>query len=588
MAVLIRKVGTSGIPPAGRRPRAWVAIAVLASAVCLLGLATGCSTVQPRPLRPEPIAYADTLPIAEPPEFKPVETTRLLDAAFVGEFASLLSIRRWAGPAREAANLTHFDDVVNSAWFEHRNGHRRLTPSEVARGPTTDGPDTSRDLRIIGGKAEGRSPGFIVLDARGDRYLFKFDPAGFLHLASAAEVISSRLLHAAGYNAPENYIAVFDSARLVLDPAAKITSVADGEQSIEREDIQRLLARADTLPDGRFLAMASKFVPGVPKGPFRFKGRRSDDPNDYYYHEHRRELRGLYVLAAWLNHVDMRFTNSLDAYVEPGYLRHYLIDFGATLGSATLRPRKPREGQEHNFDLTRTITRLFSLGFYRVGWEGQPSRVIHPSIGWLPVEEYRPEKWKANWPNAAFARVTPRDGYWGAKLVGSFTDEQIRAAVAEGKLQSDFAADTLAKILSYRRYRTIAYWYSRVTPIENVEVENDFADETGFMVSFDDLGIRDGVWRAPGTTYRWDLEHRALGLRWRGEGTAAQSARQTLVVTSDRRGASPAPQRDPAGDDSIATLDVTAYREGAPGRAVRVYLAWDAERGVYRVVGLEH
>ncbi len=571
--------------------RVWdAALPSLGTALCIPWLGAGCGAANtPRPLRPEPAAYADTLPISEPRNRQLTEATRLLDAPAVGEFSRLLSIRRWIGPAREAVNLTRLDDVVSSAWFEHRNGHRRLTPEEVARGPTTGGPDVSGMLTIVDAKTEGRSPGFTVRDARGERYLFKFDPLGFLHLTSAADVISSRLLYAAGYHTPENYIVVFDGAQLVLDPEARITLTEGRGQRSRPVDAVRFLSPLDRLPDGRFLAMASKILPGILKGPFRFKGRRSDDPNDYYYHQHRRELRGLYVLAAWLNYVDVHFTNTLDAYVEPGYLRHYLIDFGETLGSGTVRPQEPRAGREHNFDLMPTLGRLLSLGFYRMPWETSARRLIHPSIGWLPVEGYRPGGWKPRLPNAAFSRITPRDGYWGAKLVAAFTDAQIRAAVVEGRLSDAFAADTLAKILAFRRDRTVAYWYSQVTPIENAHVGRDRPSETGLVVSFDDLGIRDRVWNAAVTAYRWEFEHRALGIHWRGEAAAIASARQTVVVASGGEPVTPPPR--PGGlsrEEAIATLNVMALRDGATGRPARIYLAWDADGRTYEVVGLEH
>ncbi|NIW47138.1 MAG: hypothetical protein GWN30_21030, partial [Gammaproteobacteria bacterium] len=60
------------------------------------------------------------------------------------------------------------------------------------------------------------------------------------------------------------------------------------------------------------------------------KGIRDDDLNDVIPHQHRRELRGLRVVAAWLNHFDTKANNTLDVYVEDGYVRHYLIDFGST------------------------------------------------------------------------------------------------------------------------------------------------------------------------------------------------------------------------------------------------------------------
>ncbi len=539
------------------------------------------------PLRPEPIPYADTLPIAEPRDRPSSEASRVLDAPAVGEVSRLFSIRRWAAPDREAVNLTHFDDVVSSAWFEHRIDSGRLTPEDVARGPTATGPRGV--FTIIGPKNEGRSPGFLVRDARGDAYLFKFDPVGFLHLTTAAEVISSRLLYAAGYYTPEEYIVAFDGSQLVLDPGARIPAVDGGGGWTRPVDVQRFLARLDRLPDGRFLAVASKIVPGVPKGPFRFRGRRSDDPNDYYHHEHRRELRGLSVLAAWLNYADIRFTNTVDTYLDPGYLRHYLIDFGETLGSGTVRPQDPRAGREHNFDLVPTLARLFSLGFFRMPWETTRRGLIHPSIGAIPVEDYRPEAWKPRVANPAFSQVTPRDGYWGAKLVAAFTDAQIRAAVGEGMLSDTHAADTLASILVFRRDRTVVYWYSLVTPIEHAHVDAASVEGAEFVLTFEDLGLRHRVWETEETVYRWEFSHAARGIEWRGTGSATHTDHQSIAVMHRGDGnRALARVRDVGHENAIATLRITAERTDTAGRPVHVYLAWDGERGSYAVVGIEH
>jgi hypothetical protein len=318
--------------------------------LCTLFAASGCGSRPAVPNRLEPIPYADTLPSERPAATRTSELERLLDVSVSGEIGNALSIRRLLGAEHEALNVTRFDDVVNSAWFEHRNGRRHMSLEEVARGPTATGPDTSNTLTVIGGKTAGISPGFTVRDARGDTYLFKFDPKGNLQLASAAGVISSRLFWAAGYHTPEDVIVVFDAARLELDPDAEIETKST-ERSMTTDDIYLVLDGTDKLPDGRYLALASKYVPGRPLGPFLFSGVRSDDPNDWYRHEFRRELRGLYVMSSWLNHVDMRFANTMDVFIDPpGYVRHYLIDFAATLGSGTIRSHKPREGTEYNFD----------------------------------------------------------------------------------------------------------------------------------------------------------------------------------------------------------------------------------------------
>ena len=92
-------------------------------------------------------------------------------------------------------------------------------------------------------------------------------------------------------------------------------------------------------------------------GQFTFNGRRSDDPNDVFPHERRRELRGLRLFAAWLNHDDARAINSIDTYVEENgrrYIRHYLQDFGSNLGSGSTSAQQPRGGYEYSSSQARS------------------------------------------------------------------------------------------------------------------------------------------------------------------------------------------------------------------------------------------
>ena len=561
----------------------------LAVAVAVAVLA-GCTGRAPVPDRPQPIAYADTLPIVEPAYREPGEAPLLIRDAISGQVSKGISVRRLVGENHEALNVTHDDDVVNSAWFEHRNGRAPFTPEAMFRGPTTGtGPDTAGPILLTQAKLQGISPGFHIQDARGVRYVVKFDPKGFQYLSSAAGVIVNRLLHAAGYHVPEDYIFRFRREHIT---GVKEGATYQDEEFVEHplgiELVDEILSRVDTLPDGRFLAVASQYVPGPPLGPFRFSGVRADDPNDWYAHEHRRDLRGLYVVSSWVNHVDMRFANTMDAFVPPGFVRHYLIDFAASLGSGTIRPHNPREGAEYNFDFWQTMARMFTLGFYRQGWESQPYESIDPSIGWMQVESFDPSGWKANWPNEAFVNMTVRDAYWGAKLVAAFDDVQIRAAVSAGELPTTFAADTLADILSYRRDRIVETWYSRVTPAENARVVAGPTAATGFDLEFEDYGIRDRAWTADGVSYRWRLEHEEAGRSWEGSAQADVGARQTLSI-GPAEGDVGAGGRSPATDGSLASLRITVLgREQMSGRAATVHLRWDAATERYRVVGLEH
>ena len=48
--------------------------------------------------------------------------------------------------------------------------------------------------------------------------------------------------------------------------------------------------------------MSARISGGV--GKFSYTGTRKDDRNDLIPHELRRELRGMYVVASWVNHAD--------------------------------------------------------------------------------------------------------------------------------------------------------------------------------------------------------------------------------------------------------------------------------------------
>jgi hypothetical protein len=565
----------------------------LSAIAAILALFAGCTGQPPLALRPEPISYADTIPIDQPEEREPLEVIQLMRDAIRGEISKGLSVRRLVNRSHEALNITRFDDVVNSAWFEHRNDLGALSPRETFLGPTNGiGPDTTGPIMLTQAKLQGISPGFHIEDSRGIRYVVKFDPKGFQHLSSAADVVANRLLHAAGYHVPEDYIFRFRREHITgVEEGATYLDEDFEEHPLEMNLVDEILSRIDTLPDGRFLAVASQYVPGPPLGPFYFSGTRKDDPNDYYVHEHRRDLRGLYVVSSWVNHVDMRFANTMDAFVAPGYVRHYLIDFAASLGSGTIRPHYPREGAEYNFDWWPTLARMFTLGFYRQGWEGEQYGTIDPSIGWMQLATFDPGSWKANWPNEAFVNMTVRDGYWGAKLVGSFSDEQVRAAVDAGELPNEFAAETLTDMLCHRRDRIVEYWYSQVSPLERPEVAaaGNVGPHPGFTIGFDDYGIRDGAWTADGVSYHWEFLHPALDRHWYGVAPAAAGFRQRLDISPSNTPHGSGSHGNLTTEEAIATLRITIHGlESMRGRPATVHLLWDAAAGAYRVAGIEH
>jgi hypothetical protein len=128
------------------------------------------------------------------------------------------------GPVVPARAINTLGEVPDSEWYTNRHARRRMTRSELQRGPgNTTPPEMKSAWRIVSAKAEGITPGFTIVDGEGRRYLIKFDPPSNPELASAADVISSKFLYALGYNVPENYVVHFRPDQLTLD--AKTTYV---------------------------------------------------------------------------------------------------------------------------------------------------------------------------------------------------------------------------------------------------------------------------------------------------------------------------------------------------------------------------
>ena len=222
-----------------------------------------------------------------------------------------------------------------------------MTAADVARGPGTGRGPAPGPWTILSGKREGVTPGLTVLDANRERWFIKFDPPKHPEMATGAEVVVTKLFHALGYYVPENELALVRRDELVLTEESTTVAMNGAERRMRQDDVDAVLRLAAKRPDGSYRVVASKALAGEAVGPFVFAGTRSDDPNDVVLHEHRRELRGLRAFAAWVNHVDAKALNSLDTLIEQDdrfVLRHHLIDFGSTLGSAAVKPREFDEG----------------------------------------------------------------------------------------------------------------------------------------------------------------------------------------------------------------------------------------------------
>lgn len=419
--------------------------------------------------------------------------------------ADLFDFSRWirkaTGSSKEAFNANEFDEVENSSWFTNRNFISSLIPEDVSRGPNTvDGPDQSQGWTIIRAKTVGVTPGFTIRDSRGDSYVIKLDPAGNNGLNSTTDVIVTKLLYTAGYNVPENFLVTFDPSILKVGEGVKFTGADGVKRVMTEQDLKDILAKVQLTESGKIQGMASKYIDGKPIGPFLLKGTRVDDPNDIVPHEHRRELRGLRVIFAWLGHYDTNVSNFLDGYVEENgvnYVRHYLIDFGAALGSHPGGAKPADRGTEPYMDPVHMLNKSLELGLVRRPRDHQEP-VVYPEIGRFSSENFHPKSFKFIFPTRAFEYYTPRDAYWGAKIVASFTEPQVRAAVQSANYADKASEDCLVRILMERRDTVCRYWFNRLAPLDHVRFT-----ERG--LEFTDLAVSCGLESATSSSYRYKV-----------------------------------------------------------------------------------
>jgi hypothetical protein len=312
-------------------------------------------------------------------------------------------------------------------------------------------------------------------------------------MATGAAMVSSKIFYALGYNVPESYIVYFDRGQIEASEGGEdVTSLGKTRDLLE-EDIDRFLEEEAKDPVRGYRATATRLPAhweGL-LGPYQVYGLRSDDPNDIVPHEHRRDLRGLFVFTAWLDHVYMTANNTLDVLVKENdvpFIRHYLLDFVATLGSGAggRRPKIAWEGNELAYDRNTTLKNIAGMGVWSPRWM-RAKYPRFPSVGHFEYRTFRPDQWITDAQIAPFANRLPDDTYWGAKQVMAFSDDDIRALVSTGQYSNPEAEAWLAECLIERRNKIGETFFSGVLPLDGFRVEDgelkfeDLAEHYGFV-----------------------------------------------------------------------------------------------------------
>jgi hypothetical protein len=413
------------------------------------------------------------------------------DSPLVWDGVDNMVFRPWTelfafDPGGEAVDVNSHDEVPDSSWFVNRYGVAASGDKDV--GLTACGasqildPQSAADGTWVvdKGKGNGSSPGFRVTIPGKGKYMLKGEPTDQPERPSAASVVGAAVYHLAGYNTSCEQIVYFKPSLLKLLPGLRSTANFGDDKAFDQKALDKILADAPKR-GGLVRMQASAWLPGYLIGPFRYKGTRADDPNDVVAHEDRRELRGGRLLAAWIDHFDAREQNTMDTWLadrdegtdeSPGHVVHYYLDTSDCLGSEWAWDEISRRlGYSYIIDWGDIGTDFVTLGIPTRPWDlvkHVPQREI---FGYFDVKNFEPDKWKNEYPNPAFSRMTERDGAWMARILAHFTPQRIEALAKAADFTDPESASYLASVLEGRLRRILARYLTRLSPIAELRVQ---------------------------------------------------------------------------------------------------------------------
>jgi hypothetical protein len=389
----------------------------------------------------------------------------------------------------EAVNANSLDEVPDSAWFTNRIGVHPIPQEQFVLGACRpeqmlDPSDFADGSWVIDhGKTDGSSPGFRVNIPGKGKYLFKGEVKNEPERPSAASVIGAAAYEAVGFNTSCEQVIYFRPSLLKLTPGLTVQGNFAAAEPFNQGRVDKILADSPH-KDGLVRMQASAWLPGYLVGPFTYTGTRRDDPNDVIPHDDRRELRGGRLLAAWLDHFDAREQNSLDTWVtaapgakvrpdaSPGHVVHYYLDTSDCLGSSWAWEQITRRlGYSYIADWGDMAADFVTFGIPTRPWDRVRRAKDGPIFGYYNVEDFEPEHWKNEYPNAAFSRMTERDGAWMARILAKFTPANVQTLADMAKVSNPVQAAYLAHVLEGRLEKILQRYLARLSPLAGVHME---------------------------------------------------------------------------------------------------------------------
>jgi hypothetical protein len=386
----------------------------------------------------------------------------------------------------ESVNVNSLDEVPDSAWFTNRLGVRPVSLDEMRlnacpKDKVLDPSDPDGSWVIDKGKTSGSTPGFRILVQGKGKYLVKVEEHG-PERQVASTVIGEALFYTTGYYASCEQALWVRPSIFKVKPGLQARKGNFGElYPFDQKAVDDMFAHS-TMRGGLLRVSASSWVPGYSIEQSRYEGTRSDDPNDVILHENRRELRAARLLAAWIGNVDCREGNTFDTWMSdkpggapdssPGHVVHYQLGTSAALGNVWKEPQlDQRFGYSYILDWSDIGRDFVTFGASHRIYETVQKVPGEEIFGYWNVADFVPDKWKNEYPNPAFDRMTERDAAWMARILARFTPQMVRTLTEMGKLSDPAHREYLETVLSGRLDKILERYLTRLSPVTYVHVE---------------------------------------------------------------------------------------------------------------------
>jgi hypothetical protein len=226
---------------------------------------------------------------------------------------------------------------------------------------------------------------------------------------------------------------------------------------------------------------------------------------------------------------------------------------------------------------------MLTLGLKVWGWE-RGGGIEHRSIGYFESDIFRPNKFDPIVPNPAFEEMTYADAFWGAKIVMSFDEEDLKALVRAGHYSDPAAEKYLLKTLLERQEKIGRHWFGKVNPLDEFDYSNN---DGSISVNFEDLAVRHGFEPEGETQYKYSVRYKSVNKLESNEFSGSQFVLSVDDVNTLAQ--SYRPPKVENWESQLFEVLISAKRGSSYwSKPTALWLWYHPDKKSFQLVGIEH